>query len=179
MSDPDDNLKGNAVPEVVAEAKAKVIQPIHGAHAGSDGPAAVMNDESGGTREKTGEPADSFASAGKPSLAETHANDGSSALRGNRHETPDRIEAEMKRLGEERASLGMEAWAGQSEALKNPRGLRAMTLTLLAPRRSEVRQQSIAVLPTPMISTRSSMEVMCPKATPWSQSMPMKILSLS
>jgi len=119
MSDPDDNLKGNAVPEVVAEAKAKVIQPIHGAHAGSDGPAAVMNDESGGTREKTGEPADSFASAGKPSLAETHANDGSSALRGNRHETPDRIEAEMKRLGEERASLGMEAWAGQSEALKN------------------------------------------------------------
>ncbi len=54
-----------------------------------------------------------------------------------------------------------------------------MTLMSLPPSRREVRQQSMAVLPTPMISTRSSMAVMCPKATPWSQSMPMKILSLS
>jgi hypothetical protein len=42
-----------------------------------------------------------------------------------------------------------------------------------------VRQQSIAVLPTPMISTRSSIEVDVPKATDSSQSMPMWILSLS
>jgi hypothetical protein len=42
-----------------------------------------------------------------------------------------------------------------------------------------VRQQSIAVLPTPMMSTRSPIEVMCPKATDSSQSMPMWIWSES
>ena len=45
--------------------------------------------------------------------------------------------------------------SSHSEALKKARGLRAMTLTFFAPRRSELRQQSIAVLPTPMISTFS------------------------
>ena len=69
--------------------------------------------------------------------------------------------------------------SSQSEALKNPRGLRAMTLTFLAPRRSEVRQQSIAVLPTPMISTRSPILSMCSKATDSSQSMPMWMRSVS
>ncbi len=43
--------------------------------------------------------------------------------------------------------------SSHSEALKKPRGLRAITFTSFAPSRSEVRQQSIAVLPTPMIST--------------------------
>ncbi len=67
--------------------------------------------------------------------------------------------------------------SSQSDALKKARGLRAMTFTLLAPRRSEVRQQSIAVLPTPMISTRSPIFSMCPKATDSSQSMPMWMLA--
>ena len=44
--------------------------------------------------------------------------------------------------------------SSHSEALKKPRGLRAMTFTLSAPSRRLVRQQSIAVLPTPMMSTR-------------------------
>ena len=43
--------------------------------------------------------------------------------------------------------------SSHSLALKNERGLRAITFTLFAPRRRLVRQQSIAVLPTPMIST--------------------------
>ena len=63
--------------------------------------------------------------------------------------------------------------------LEEPRGLRAMTFTLLAPRRSEVRQQSIAVLPTPMISTRSPILSICPKATDSSQAMPMWMRSVS
>ena len=63
--------------------------------------------------------------------------------------------------------------SSQAEALKNWRGLRAITLTLFAPRRSDVRQQSMAVLPTPMISTFSPMDLMCSKATDSSQSMPM------
>ena len=68
--------------------------------------------------------------------------------------------------------------SSQAEALKKPRGLRAMTLTLLAPRRSEVRQQSIAVLPTPMISTRSPMQPMWPNATDSSQVMPIWMRSV-
>ena len=52
-------------------------------------------------------------------------------------------------------------------------------LDVLAPRRREVRQQSMAVLPTPMISTRSPILSMCPKATDSSQSMPMWIRSAS
>ncbi len=63
--------------------------------------------------------------------------------------------------------------SSQSEALKKPRGLRAITFTCFAPRRSEVRQQSMAVLPTPMISTRSPILSRWPKATDSSQSMPM------
>jgi len=58
-------------------------------------------------------------------------------------------------------------------------GRRAMTLMSLPPRRRAVRQQSIAVLPTPMMSTRSSIAVTWPKATDSSQSMPMWILSES
>ena len=48
-----------------------------------------------------------------------------------------------------------------------------MTFTLLAPSRRLVRQQSMAVLPTPMMSTRSPILSMCPKATDSSQAMPM------
>ena len=62
--------------------------------------------------------------------------------------------------------------SSHSEALKNWRGLRAMTFTSLAPSRSELRQQSMAVLPTPMISTRSPILSMWPKATDSSQVMP-------
>ena len=52
-----------------------------------------------------------------------------------------------------------------------------MTFTSLAPRRSEVRQQSMAVLPTPMISTFSPMDLMCSNATDSSQVMPMWMLA--
>ena len=51
--------------------------------------------------------------------------------------------------------------------------LRAITFTSVAPTRSAMRQQSIAVLPTPMISTRSPIFSTCPKCTDSSQSMPM------
>ena len=61
----------------------------------------------------------------------------------------------------------------QGEALKKPRGRRAITLIVLPPMRADERQQSIAVLPTPMISTRSPMVVTWPNATDSSQSMPM------
>jgi len=54
-----------------------------------------------------------------------------------------------------------------------------MTFTLLPPRRRDVRQQSIAVLPTPMMRTCSPILVVWPKATDMSQSMPMKIWSES
>ena len=67
--------------------------------------------------------------------------------------------------------------SSQAEALKNWRGLRAITFTFFAPRRSEVRQQSMAVLPTPMISTFSPMDLMCSKATDSSQVMPMWMLA--
>ncbi len=52
-----------------------------------------------------------------------------------------------------------------------------MTFTLLAPRRNDERQQSIAVLPTPMISTRSPIRSMCLKATDSSHWMPMWMLA--
>ena len=57
--------------------------------------------------------------------------------------------------------------------MKNARGRRAITLMSVPPRRSDERQQSIAVLPTPMISTRSPILSMWPKATDSSQSIPM------
>ena len=69
--------------------------------------------------------------------------------------------------------------SSQGDALKYPRGLRAMTLMTLPPSLAEVRQQSIAVLPTPMISTFSPMRVVWPKATEPSQSIPMWTCSLS
>jgi hypothetical protein len=65
--------------------------------------------------------------------------------------------------------------SSQGDALKYLRVLRAMTFTSSAPRRLAERQQSMAVLPTPMISTRLPTDVMCPKWTDSSQSMPMKI----
>ena len=67
--------------------------------------------------------------------------------------------------------------SSHAEALKNWRGLRAMTFTSLAPRRSDVRQQSMAVLPTPMMSTFSPMDLMCSNATDSSQVMPMWTLA--
>ena len=67
--------------------------------------------------------------------------------------------------------------SSHAEALKKPRGLRAMTFTLSAPSRRLVRQQSIAVLPTPMMSTRSPIFSMWPKATDSSQAMPMWMLA--
>ena len=67
--------------------------------------------------------------------------------------------------------------SSHSEALKNWRGLRAITFTSVAPRRSDDRQQSIAVLPTPMISTRLPIFSRCLNATDSSQSMPMWMLA--
>ncbi len=46
----------------------------------------------------------------------------------------------------------------QSDALSISIGLRAITLTSLPPKRKEVRQQSMAVLPPPMTTTLSPME---------------------
>jgi hypothetical protein len=48
-----------------------------------------------------------------------------------------------------------------------------MTFTSLPPSRWEVRQQSMAVLPTPMTSTRSPISFDVPNATDSSQSIPM------
>ncbi len=59
--------------------------------------------------------------------------------------------------------------------MKYLRVLRAMTFTSVAPRRLAERQQSMAVLPTPMITTRLPTESMCPKWIDSSHSMPMKI----
>ena len=67
--------------------------------------------------------------------------------------------------------------SSHGEALKCLRPRRAITLMSLPPSRFEVRQQSMAVLPTPMISTRSPMRSMCPKATDSSHSMPMWMLA--
>jgi len=53
--------------------------------------------------------------------------------------------------------------SSQGEALKYLRVLRAMTLTSVAPRRLAERQQSIAVLPTPMMMTRVPTLSTCPK----------------
>ena len=69
--------------------------------------------------------------------------------------------------------------SSQAEALKYARGFRAMTLMSLPPRRRDVRQQSIAVLPTPMMITFSPIFSVWPKATLPSQSMPMWMRSLS
>ena len=65
--------------------------------------------------------------------------------------------------------------SSHGDALKYGRDRRAMTFTSVAPSRFDVRQQSIAVLPTPMISTRGSIFSMWPKCTEPSHSMPMWI----
>ena len=65
--------------------------------------------------------------------------------------------------------------SSHDDALKWGLVLRAMTLTSLAPRRCAVRQQSMAVFPTPITSTRSPQVSMCPKRTDSSHSMPMWI----
>ncbi len=69
--------------------------------------------------------------------------------------------------------------SSQGEALKYLRVLRAITFTSVAPRRLAERQQSIAVLPTPMISTFWPTLSMWPKWMDSSHSMPMKIWSVS
>ncbi len=53
--------------------------------------------------------------------------------------------------------------SSQGDALKYLRVLRAMTFTSVAPRRLAERQQSIAVLPTPMMTTRLPTEFTWPK----------------
>ena len=69
--------------------------------------------------------------------------------------------------------------SSHGEALKYLRVLRAMTLTSVAPSRLAERQQSIAVLPTPMMSTRLPTLSTWPKWIDSSHSMPMKIWSVS
>ena len=63
--------------------------------------------------------------------------------------------------------------SSQGEALKCFRPRRATTFTSVAPRRFAVRQQSIAVLPTPMITTRGSIFSTWRKWTLASHSIPM------
>ena len=64
--------------------------------------------------------------------------------------------------------------SSQAEALKNAARLARHDLHVLARRAAAmVRQQSMAVLPTPMMSTRSPILSMWPKATDSSQAMPM------
>ena len=63
--------------------------------------------------------------------------------------------------------------SSHGDALKYFRVLRAITLTSVAPRRFDDRQQSIAVLPTPMMSTRSPIESTWPKWMDSSHSIPM------
>ena len=72
-----------------------------------------------------------------------------------------------------------ESSSSQGEALKKRRGRRAITLMSLPPKRRDDRQQSMAVLPTPMINTLSPIESMWPKARDSSQSIPMWIRSVS
>src|SRR5579885_1734592 len=69
--------------------------------------------------------------------------------------------------------------SSQGEALKYARGRRAITLMSFAPSLREERQQSIAVLPTPMIKTFSPIESVWPKAIDSSQSIPMWMRSVS
>ena len=69
--------------------------------------------------------------------------------------------------------------SSHGEALKYLRVRRAMTFTSLPPRRFDVRQQSMAVLPTPMMRTFSPIRSMWPKWTFASHSMPMWMRSVS
>ncbi len=62
-----------------------------------------------------------------------------------------------------------------SDAFITSKAERTTTVTLSAPKRLEVRQQSMAVLPPPMTMTLPEMEWVWPKATLPSQSMPMEM----
>ena len=63
----------------------------------------------------------------------------------------------------------------QSDAFITLRGERTVTVTFSAPSRSALRQQSIAVLPPPITTTRLPTEVTWPNAIEVSQPMPMWI----
>ncbi len=63
--------------------------------------------------------------------------------------------------------------SSQSEAFMTFRGERTVTVTFSAPRRSALRQQSIAVFPPPITTTRRPTLLTWPKAIEVSQSMPM------
>ena len=71
----------------------------------------------------------------------------------------------------------MPSWIASSfshgDAFISSNGDRTITLTSLPPRRFELRQQSIAVLPPPRTMTRLPIDVTWPKDTDDSQSMPM------
>ena len=85
----------------------------------------------------------------------------------------------MKRTGEWFSRISTRSSSAssssQGEALKYLRVLRAITFTSVAPRRLAERQQSIAVLPTPMMRTRLPTVSTWPKWIDSSHSMPMKI----
>ena len=71
----------------------------------------------------------------------------------------------------------MPSWIASSfshgDAFISSNGERTITLTSLPPRRFELRQQSIAVLPPPSTMTRRPIDVTWPNDTDDSQSMPM------
>ena len=73
----------------------------------------------------------------------------------------------------------MPSWIASSfshgDAFISSNGERTITLTSPPPRRLELRQQSIAVLPPPRTMTRLPIEVTWPNDTDESQSMPMWI----
>ncbi len=71
----------------------------------------------------------------------------------------------------------MPSWIASSfshgEAFISSKPERTITFTSSPPRRRDERQQSMAVLPPPRTITRLPIDVMCPKDTEESQSMPM------
>ncbi len=69
--------------------------------------------------------------------------------------------------------------SSHGDALKWGRERRATTVISAPPSRRDVRQQSIAVLPTPMMRTRRPMRSTCPKCTEPSHSIPMCTRSVS
>src|SRR6478735_1485 len=81
-----------------------------------------------------------------------------------------------KAFGTRQSRIGMPSWIASSfshgDAFISSNGDRTITLTSLPPRRFELRQQSIAVLPPPRTMTRLPIDVTWPKDTDDSQSMP-------
>ncbi len=65
----------------------------------------------------------------------------------------------------------------QGDAFITRLGERTVTFTSMPPRRRLVRQQSMAVLPPPITTTRLPIFATCSKATEVSQSMPMWMLA--